>query len=281
MENADIQALLWLATDDNPAIARKAADELVSLGEQAQPHLATLADTDPDTAAEISRRIEAQSLEDRWRELANDPDAEQGALLIAQWADPLLDPSSVVADIDALAEPLAGTLPRKEDPESLQLVAQTLAAWLGEEHGFHGDTTTYYEPKNSFLHHVLTRKRGLPILLSLIYVLIGRRLGVPVYPIGMPAHFIVRVGPKEADLYLDPFDRGRILGSAQCKEWLEANGFGWRESFLDVVSDREFIARMLRNLVNSYRRQGDDAAQRELLRYYRILSGESMDISSP
>lgn len=281
MENADIQALLWLATDDNPVIAQKAADELVKLGEDAQPHLATLADTDPDTAAQISRRIEAQSLEQQWYDLADDPDAEQGALLIAQWADPLLDPSSIVADLDALAEPLAGTLPRKEDSDSLQLIAQTLAAWLGEEHGFHGDTATYYEPENSFLHRVLARKQGLPILLSLIYVLVGRRLGVPVYPIGMPAHFIVRIGPDQADLYLDPFDRGRILGSTQCKEWLEANGFGWRESFLDVVSDREFIARMLRNLINSYRREGKDAAQHELLRYYRILSGETIDISSP
>lgn len=279
MDTADIQALLWLATDDNPVIARKAADELVKLGEEAQPHLATLADTDPDTAAQLSRRIEAQSLEEQWRDLADDPDVEQGALLIAQWADPLLDPASVVADIDTLAEPLAGTLPRKEDPGSLQLVAQTLAAWLGEEHGFHGDTSTYYEPENSFLHKVLTRKQGLPIVLSLIYVLVGRRLGVPVYPVGMPAHFIVRIGPKKADLYLDPFDRGHILSSEQCKEWLEANGFGWRESFLAVVSDREFIARMLRNLINSYRQKGKDAAQRELMRYYQILSGETMDTS--
>src|SRR5262245_3996778 len=126
-----------------------------------------------------------------FRAYAAQPDVEldllEGALHIARDARPGLDAAAVAAELDALAAPLAG---RRLGTLPVLGQARALADRLFLDAGFHGNTTNYYDPKNSFLDEVLARRTGIPISLSVVYVEVARRVGVRASPVGFPGHFL-------------------------------------------------------------------------------------------
>jgi regulator of sirC expression with transglutaminase-like and TPR domain len=137
--------------------------------------------------------------------------------------------------------------------------ARALAALLGGEEGFGGDRQEYDRPENSLLDVVLERRRGLPILLSIVYVEVARRAGVRVLGVGLPGHFVVGHFGTAPPLLLDPFDGGAALEAPGPAELLRP----WPA--------KEVAMRMLNNLVASLERRGDlagamrAAAMREAL----------------
>ena len=125
-----------------------------------------------------------------------------------------------------------------------------LSEYLFDELKFAGNHTNYHDPRNSFLNDVIERRRGIPITLSLLYIEVGKRLGVPLVGIGMPGHFIVR-HRDELDVFVDPFHGGILLSKDECAERLKQvtqGALAWDSEYLAPVSSRAFIARMLRNL---------------------------------
>src|SRR5579884_4427607 len=81
---------------------------------------------------------------------------------------------------------------------------------------FRGNEDEYYDPRNSCLNSVLTRRLGIPITLSVLYIEIARRLSRPVYGVGLPGHFIVAYEDRNSRYWIDPFHGGRILSFADC-----------------------------------------------------------------
>jgi regulator of sirC expression with transglutaminase-like and TPR domain len=114
---------------------------------------------------------------------------------------------------------------------------------------FAGNVDDYYDPRNSLLNEVIDRRLGIPITLALIYIVVGRRFGMPLMGIGMPGHFLVR-HEHETAFFIDPYNRGVILSEHECVEQFERinAGMRWDPAFLSPISDRAIIARMLRNL---------------------------------
>src|SRR3954471_14111355 len=103
---------------------------------------------------------------------------DEAALLVAATAEPDVDVGLWLAVLDDLAA--------RCDEHSFAGVVQHVA-----REGFAGDRSDYYDARNSYLHHVLERRRGIPITLSIVTIEIGRRLGIPIVGIGMPGHFVV------------------------------------------------------------------------------------------
>lgn len=163
---------------------------------------------------------------------------DEAALLIAAHADPA--PGVVergLTALDALAD--ACTEPTFAGVRHL----------LFEHVGLRGDTARYDDPRNSLLHRVLERRLGIPITLSVVTIEVARRVGVPVEPIGMPGHFLVR--DPVSGTYADPFDRGRLLDADGCRARFTALFGGeraWSDDLLASVSPRAVLARMLANL---------------------------------
>jgi regulator of sirC expression with transglutaminase-like and TPR domain len=118
-----------------------------------------------------------------------------------------------------------------------------------DELGFAGNTDDYYNPRNSLLNQVIERRLGIPITLSLLYIEVGARLGIPLVGVGMPGHFLVK-HEHEGALFVDPFHRGIILDESECiKQFSRINeGMHWDPAFLAPVAPRSLLARMLRNL---------------------------------
>lgn len=270
MLERDILALLRLLEDSNPTIADRAADALVEIGAAALPALEAFADHRPLLAARITQRIEARQLEREWGALARTPDAEAASLLLARWLDPLLEPARIVAQLDALAEPLQGTIPTTRQRIAYRRDALALREWLAGAKRFRGNYEDHYAPTNSLLPHVLESRRGSALTLSMIYLFVARRLGAPLHPIAVPGHFLVRYGEVEDGIYIDPFNQGSLMTQEDCRRLLHSRGQSWRDAYLQPATDHAMIERMLRNLVNAYAQQGDERAVQQTVKYFEI-----------
>ncbi len=189
------------------------------------------------------------------------PPLDLGALAIAAGADPELDPSWALGELDRIAAGLGSV--------------DALLNRIFVEEGFAGDAEHYYDPRNSLLPDVLARRRGIPITLSVVCIEAGRRAGIALEGIGMPGHFLIR--PAGTQAYQDPFT-GSPLDLADC-EALFRGATGAPEDvpfgphLLTVSPPRAILARMLENLRAVYRTAGRLADLEWVLRMRLELPG--------
>ena len=183
-------------------------------------------------------------------------DLAWAALLIAASEYPELDVVGQMEVLDSLAAGAAKGMGDDGDPLSS---VNNLSAYLFDEVGFHGNEAEYYDPRNSYLNEVLARRMGIPITLSVVCIEVGKRLGIPLEGVGMPGHFLLR-HRDEPGIYIDPFQRGILLSEDECAQLLRdatRTAVPWDKSYLTTVSNRELIARILRNLKGIYLNQHD------------------------
>jgi regulator of sirC expression with transglutaminase-like and TPR domain len=185
-------------------------------------------------------------------------DLVRAAMALGAIAEPELDVDAAMREFEALADEVAAEAGRQP---SLDAAVQRLNQALFVEREFHGNRDDYDDPRNSFLHEVITRRTGLPIALSVLYIAVGSRLGTPLAGVGFPGHFIVRAGNDDgAYRYVDPFNEGRELTRRDLAAFLARQG-GDPERQLDVylaaVTPRQILDRMLNNLKLLYARRQD------------------------
>jgi regulator of sirC expression with transglutaminase-like and TPR domain len=174
-----------------------------------------------------------------------DPPLDQLALAIAAEFR-TVDHVGALWLLDALGAELAEDLEGAD--RSPPAEAAACAAVLGRRHGFAGDREQYDDPRNSMLDVVLERRRGLPILLSVVYVEVARRAGVAFAGVGLPGHFVVGHFGAAPALLLDPFSGGGPVEGEAPPALVRAWGA------------HEIALRMLNNLVGSFQRRGDVGA---------------------
>ncbi len=183
-------------------------------------------------------------------------DLARAGFLIAAMEFPGLDLDHQFGQLDSLAAGVAGRLDASRDP---LFCVNTLSEYLFDELGFQGNLDDYYDPQNSFLNEVLRRRLGIPITLSLVCIEVGKRLDIPLLGVSMPGHFLLR-HQQEEDLFVDPFNKGILLSEEECAQRLQqvtqAN-VPWDSRYLSPVSNRDFVARILRNLKNIYLERED------------------------
>lgn len=137
---------------------------------------------------------------------------------------------------------------------------------------FRGDREHYGDPQNSFLDRVIERRCGIPITLSIVAIEVGRRLGVDLAGVGMPAHFLaaqVDPGSGHPQRWFDCFDGGRVLDEAGCRAlYRQVSGGDERfdPAWLLPVSTRHIVIRVLTNLKAAAQRRGDLALLRTVMR---------------
>jgi regulator of sirC expression with transglutaminase-like and TPR domain len=184
---------------------------------------------------------------------------DRAALLLAAEEYPTLQVEDYLAQLDALAEEARRRMTLGELFDPLEC-ATTLAAHLFYEGRFTGNSKDYFDARNSFLNEVIDRGKGIPITLAVIFIEVARRLGVKLFGVGMPGHFLVKYSDGEQDVYFDPFNGGRRLTETNCRE-LVAELYDGRmkfdRSFLYAVTKKQILSRMLQNLKNIYTNASD------------------------
>lgn len=179
-------------------------------------------------------------------------DLARGALLIARIEYPHLDLARETARLDALAA--RSRAASFTDPRAR---LDALRRFLFVEEAFRGNAEDYYDPRNSCLNDVLTRKVGIPITLSVLTMEVGSRVGLTIRGVGLPGHFVVRADVGGEPVLMDPFDGGATLGPERTAE-IVSRAVGrkveLREEHFAAVTPRQILARMLMNLQGIYLR---------------------------
>jgi len=227
-------------------------------------------------------------------------DLVRASLTIARTEYPDLDIEKYVVRVDELARRVGARVPESGD------AAQTIAALnqvLFQEEEFRGNIENYYDPRNSFLNDVLDRKLGIPISLAVLYMEVARRIGFPLFGVGMPGHFLLKHYDLEGrQVLIDCFDKGHILSDSDCQQRLDEIYSGQlplQPDFLLAVSRRQILTRILNNLKTVYLstrsfkkalplidlvlviypRSPEDVKQRALLRYsLGLMRGAAEDL---
>ena len=195
-------------------------------------------------------------------------DLAHAALLIASEEYPDLNIAQYMAKLDTLAQQVLGVLGLSATQAQAEIAAQippeqileAMNLVLFEQEHFHGNTADYYNPRNSFLNDILDQHTGIPITLSLLYMEVGKRLGMQIDGIGLPWHFVVRYRLPSGIIYIDTFGRGRLLTEQDCRDLVQRNIKGkvkFNPDWLEPVSNKQLLQRLLGNLKHIYITQGD------------------------
>jgi hypothetical protein len=172
--------------------------------------------------------------------LEEDPERgrlDRAALELATIQFPDLDPEPFLLQLNDLASRLGDRVRNFNDGRDF---VETAQKFLFEELGFHGNDTDFFDPLNSCLNEVLTRRTGIAITLSLLYMEVGRRLHMPLYGIGLPRHFVVQYDDGNYNTYIDPYG-GRPITARDCFALAQTQVFD--PSILARVTKKQIVMR--------------------------------------
>lgn len=281
VNESQIRALIRLLSDEDERIVKTISGRLIDFGDSAVPLLQEAEIEQPDMAdriVAILEEIRGSRLEEELAELivqdGQEIDLEAGTFLLARYAYPSLDVMVYEHQLNDMARELRGQIGSRVSGEE---TVKALNRYLFTEQGFKGNTKNYYELDNSYLNRVIDRRTGIPISLSAVYLLIGKRLGLPVHGIGMPGHFLVKYESEKYKIFIDCFNGGALLTEKNCARFLTEAGYGFEERYLQKSSTRAILTRMIKNLLAIYSKLDEPLKKARLMRFMEILGCEQRE----
>jgi len=203
--------------------------------------------------------------------LLEDIDLEKSVLILAYWNNPRIKIDQVIRQIDQLAEDIRFHMPDTGHPLTF---IDHLNYYLFKKFGFRGNKEDYYNPDNNFLDKVLENRKGIPITLSVLTLLVAARLQMPVKGISLPAHFIVKYEDDSGEIFFDPFFNGKIYSRDECLSYLEQTRINEQEEILAGCSNYEIVMRMMRNINLVYTSYKDEPVKvSEISRLIELMEG--------
>jgi regulator of sirC expression with transglutaminase-like and TPR domain len=250
-------ALLKLLADEDSAVYRPVREKILSYGSDVirwlQPHTLSNDPALRRRAQDIISHFGRQAADNRFLAFClkhgEEFELEEGVWLLAQTQYPDINVEAYQALLDSFVAELRERLDLTREPKE---VLTRINAYLFEELGFSGNEENYYDPENSYLNRVIDRRTGNPINLSLLYMLLARRLRLPVTGIGLPGHFICRHQSSAAEIFIDAFNGGKFLSKADCVQYLAHANYSLRDDCLAPVSSRRMLLRICGNLHQTY-----------------------------
>ncbi len=251
------EALLKLLADEDAAIYQMVRQKILSCGPKAaawlRPHLLSREPALRRRVQEIVHHFERQGADNCFLAFClrqgEELELEQGAWLLAQTRYPDINVEGYRALLDSYASDLRLRLDLNSQPKQL---LTAINEYLFQELGYAGNNENYYDPENSYLNRVVDRRTGNPINLCLVYLLVARRLRLPITGIGLPGHFICRYQSSAAEIYIDVFNGGKFLTKADCVQYLVHGNFSLREDYLAPITPRKLLHRICANLHQIY-----------------------------
>jgi regulator of sirC expression with transglutaminase-like and TPR domain len=277
LEAKQRSALVSLLADDDRNIYHTVHDKIISYGPASVPWLREhLLSDDPVLRRRVREIISYFARQDADTQLlafclnqGEDFDLEQSTLLLSRTQYPEINLEAYSAWLDQFAGELRDRLDLNGSPVE---IIKTINDYLFRELKFTGDEYNFYDPANSYLSSVLDRRIGNPVSLSLVYLLVARRLRLPVAGIGLPGYFLCRFQSSRAEIYVDPFRGGRLMTKGDCIKHMVQLRQRFDESCLSPVSSRRILLRICANLHQIYTQQKSPEQGGRLQRYLVALA---------
>jgi regulator of sirC expression with transglutaminase-like and TPR domain len=208
-----------------------------------------------------------------------------GAILVAKYQYPDLNVEQLKRQIQHLKQDVWIELNDKLTAlEQVQIINHILF----NVHNFSNNTHDYHAPQNFYINNILESKKGNPVSLSLIYLILAQELNIPIYGVNIPQHFVLcykdvhqlmRVKTKRDEemiaqgilFYINPFNRGAVFGKKQLEIYLKKMNLEPKREYYQPCSNIEIIKRLLRNLVFSYKKLGYTEKENEIQKLLDVL----------
>lgn len=282
----EIEAMLRLLDDPDEQVYDQIRNRLTDYGLEVVPHLEK-AWEDFSYGVLFQNRIEEiihqiqfehiKHLLQVWKDSPN-PDLLEGMLIINRYQYPDYDDKKVKHMLDLMTRDI--WLELNDQLTALEKV-KVINHMLFSVHNFMGNTTNYHAPQNSYFGDVFETKKGTPLSLSVIYVLLAQRLNLPIFGINLPRHFIIAYLDPMADLkeskvffYINPFNKGSILNKRDIDYFFKQLQIEPKEQYFTPCSHTDIIKRVMHNLIYAYEKLGYPEKLRELKELLFILTGE-------
>ncbi len=204
----------------------------------------------------------------------NYDDLEEASFLLSGMGDIFSSYKDFKQELDRLAFRLKELFELNREILTDDVKVHLLSRVLFQESGFVGNQDSYSDPNNSYLTRVIQSKRGIPISLSVVYLLVANRLKLPIYGTNIPLHFILQYESENFTTFIDPFHGGVLLEKETCEKFLRANGFDDVSKFFDKTGTLSILKRMYRNLIHIYRKNGQREMERVLTKQLQILENK-------
>jgi len=288
MKKSEINALVELLDDPDDQIYNHIRNKIFSLGQTAIPLLesaweSSFPSDQPSNIILFQNRVENLIHDIQFTtvctQLTNWAKYDQdnllgGALLVAKYQYPDLDRDKVLDQISRIRNYAWLEMDDSLTPfEKIQLVNKVLF----DIHGFSGNTKNFHAPQNSFINNVLENKRGNPLSLSILYMVICKALDISVIGVNLPKHFIVAFMKGEViEFYINPFSRGTIFGQRDINDFLVQLKIEPKKDYYSPCGNFDMILRILINLEFSYEKLGYPDKLEEIKLLMRALkAGEA------
>jgi regulator of sirC expression with transglutaminase-like and TPR domain len=267
-------ALVSLLADDDTKIFKAVRLKLISIGPSViswlKPHFLSQDPTLRRHAREIVLHFQRKESDSLFLEFCEtqgeDLDLERGIGLLARTQYPEANLEALSAQLDQFAAEVRVRSLRVIAPQQRLLI---LNQYLFAELKFHGNPHYETDAENCYFNRILERRTGNPIGLCAVYLLLCRRLDLPVSGVGLPGHFLCRFQSPTMEIFIDCFNAGRFLTKADCIKHLHETQHGLDEGYLAPVNTRRILMRTCANLQQTYLR-GNQVSEAEKIKRYLV-----------
>lgn len=273
----EIKALITLIQEEEDDNADRLKSELASIMRLNPERVESIVTHDfsantPQFLLDLLEQTRWEALEKMFQRLSATHGAElnleEGLFLLSKFTYPSISLMDISAPLDAMSDDMGSAV---NATASLEKVVDVFQDVVFGKNGFSGHDLASLSPDNVYLYSVLKNRRGTPVTLACLYLLLGKRLGVPVTGVDFPGHYLVAFKARNGSLLVDPYNGGRIITEKECRELVVRRGMRWNSEFLRVADSAHTLSRAISNLIFIYNRLKDEKKNVYLKRYMETL----------
>ena len=281
MNKSQIEALISLLEDPDKEIFRHVKEKLIELGPLSLPMLELAWESNFDSliqerAENIIGEIQFKDSKNKIKDWikSDKKDLLDAWLIISKYQYPDLDISIINKQVDVLVNQVSSEF--KEGDKAIEKVMK-MNKVLFKFEKFKGNFSNYHSPENSFINDVLKVKKGNPLSLSLLYLILSEKLKLPIMGVNLPKHFIVAyISDDITDIdpvqfYINPFSLGAIITRKDVESFLTKENIKHHSYYFTACGNKEIIKRIVNNLLFSFSRQGKKEKTEEMLEFLRLF----------
>lgn len=277
LDKKEFKALVSLLEDDDEEVNRHVEGKIMSLGSDIIPYLEEQWENsfDPNIQSKIEDMIHTlqfSRLKERireWKEKGGE-NLLEGMWLISLYQYPDTELNDLNKEIEQIYYDIWVEL--KEDLHPYDQI-KIINGALFNKLKFRANTKNFHSPNNSFLKSVLESKKGNPISLSVVYMLVAEKLGLPIYGVNLPNLFIITYKSEEVQFYVNAFNRGLIFSKKDIDNYLANLNLTPKPIYYEPCTNEDIVKRVLRNLIMAYEKLGEHHKSEEVKELLIELSG--------
>lgn len=275
---AQLDALVSLLDDPDVEVKNHVRDKIISLGAEIIPFLELKWETsfNPDVQKEIEDLVhdlqfsQVKSRLAEWRD-TEDRDLLTGLWILNTYQYPDFDFAKLNAEMHQIYFEVWTSFKNDMQPyDQIRIINSVLFNTLR----FSANTKNFHSPGNSMLSTVLDTKKGNPITLCSIYLLVAKKLGLPIYGVNLPNLFVLTYKSADITFYINVFNKGLIFSRQDIYNYLEHLKIDPIDTFFEPCGHLDIVLRSLRNLVNSFEKLGEASKVEEVRELIAILESQ-------